>query len=318
MRSMYRAEYIYIEKELKELEGMFFDKAYFHGTMYRIKFNKKSLTFMPGIRANITTTIPPEIIQNKFVQKLRKELRGKKLLGICCKQKDRVIELDFGEKKLILEMFGKGNAVLVEGVVVDAIKMTKRVLKGTPYTYPNLIPLEFSELRKHFKNKVLGAMLSSVLGKPYNKYITKALGIDEKMDVSKLSRNTFNEIMEYFYEHATPYTFWNSEVKDFGLFPFLSNAKKEETLSKAVDLFYANIKEENPELIRLRKSIEKLKDTIKEYKSKAEEYKQIGDYIYEHYTELEEILEQAKKNPQELEKKGIKIDKKNKTVELEL
>ncbi len=307
MRVMYRAEYIYIEKELKQLEKTFFEKAYFHGYVFRLKFNKGSLSFMPVIRANITYIVPPEIKEHPLSSILRKELKGKKLISIDVVNKDRFIEMNFGEKRFYLEMFGKGNAVLTEnGVIKYALNYgefkDRKIKKGEEYRLPQLLPLNPENLINKFKRKTMGQALGTIFGKPYSDYLLAKDGIskDERVDKSMLER-----MIESFYENANAYLFTDG---DFGVLPFKEVKEKGKELSFYIDNFYKH-SFKSKKLEKLMKARKELEKKIKEFEEKSEEYRKIGDWIYEHYVEVEELIKKAREGK-------IKTNKKEKSFEI--
>ena len=306
MRVMYRAEYIYIERELKQLENAFFEKAYFHGYVFRLKFNKGSISFMPPIRANLTYIIPPQIKEHPLSSILRKELKGKKLVEIKVVNKDRFIELDFGEKKLYLEMFGKGNAVLTENKVIKyALNYgefkDRTIKKGEEYKLPNLLSLDYENLINKFKEKTIGQLLGTIFGKHYSDYLLFKHKIDKD---EKVNKNTLEEMIKFFYENATPYLFVDN---DFGVLPFKEVKESGKELSFYVDNFYKH-SFKSKKLEKLKKAKEELEMKIKEYERKAEEYKKIGDWIYEHYVEIEELIKKAKEGKVNVNKKDKSFD----------
>ncbi len=73
-----------------------------------------------------------------FVQKLRKEIGGKKLEGVTVAERERIIEMKIGEHVLLFELFPRGNVVLLkDGSVVMATGYTKRYPSpGSEYVYP--------------------------------------------------------------------------------------------------------------------------------------------------------------------------------------
>ena len=83
------------------------------------------------------------------------------------------------------------------------------------------------------------------------------------------------------------------------------------SLSDAADEYYNSIETPNENLERLLRRLDKQKERLDMMTQEEKNLRSVGDYIYEHYQEVENAIEEAKKG------KG-KLNKKDKTVEVEI
>jgi len=305
MRVLYRAEYLMLEKEFKQLINQYLNKAYYYGDRFRLKFNSHSFTFKPGVRANITYIIPPNPIPHAFVSVVKKYLHRKRVNEVYLKSKDRIIVFELGKDfKLILEMFGKGNIIVLENdIIIYALHYSNKIKLNQKYDFSNL--KDFSTIFEQSKEKTIGYYFGVVLGKPYSDYLLDQLKIDKNLLLKNFSYNTIETIFKYYFDNAKPY--YNES--DFLFLPF-DDAKIGKTFSYVVDLFY-DTHLENEELIRLNKSKEQLIKQIQEYEEEVKKYKSIGNYILNNYNLIEEMINKAKR-------KEIPVNEKDKSFEIEV
>ncbi len=329
MRSLERFEYRHMIKELKGAERKHFTKAYFlGGKRIRLKFENLNIIADLGMRINIAKNIEEKSEKNHFTDYIRKALENKTLKEVYLHNGDRVVVFDFGDEKLIFEMFAEGNAVFVKNGIIEIVFRNEswkdRILKkGERYRFPESSPPEFE---KNISEKYVVVSLISVLGKRYAKLVLERCGIEEKTPGNKLSAEQVERIkneIERLESEAKPYGFFeNGKLVDFGLAKFGENWKEYKTLSEVVDDYYLICGEEreDKEVEKLRRAIEKQKESIEEYEKKAEEAERIAKTIHEKYGLAEEIIKEAKNEKESgfLKKIGARLNKKEKTVECEI
>ena len=108
----------YIVQELQELVGAFLNKVYMKGSSIYLVFRKsKTYTLVIGPNhlhlTNYKTEFPKQ--PPMFAMLLRKHLVGSRLENIGQHNFDRVVVLEFSNKKsLVAEIFGKGNILLLD------------------------------------------------------------------------------------------------------------------------------------------------------------------------------------------------------------
>ena len=111
----------------------------------------------------------------------------------------------------------------------------------------------------------------------------------------------------------------DQKIVDYGIIKIQENAFETPTLSEAIDEYYWNNKEEeNPKLEKLKKRLMEQKEKLIEIEEQMEEYKKNGDAIYQNFQKINLVLESTKgKRMDELEKE-MKVNKKEKKIEIEI
>lgn len=333
MRSMTNLEYRRIVDELRSLIGKHFSKIWKFGTYYRIKIGDADIICEPGVRLHITSYLEAEGEIDGFCQKLRKELDNAKLVSVEQVNNDRVVVLKFYGSDLYLEMFGKGNMILVrDGKAVAAMKIetwADRVIKPrVEYSVPRSTVV--TDLSDALSEKyIIACMMKLPIGKQYAQEILHKLGIDEKTQGTSLGKSEIGKVeseIKQMLLSANPMVFYDNGVPvDFGLTSFSVYSGNEHVgfgnLSQAADEFYfKSRRDENPELEKLEKRLEKQKERLQELKREEKEAREAGDFIYKNFHEIDGVLKVAgEKDAEELLKKyKPKINRKEKQVEIEL
>ncbi len=306
MRSMLAPEYSYLVKELQPLVGKRFTKIAKVKSGYKMKIGDADLTCRPGIKLYVTRYIEEAEDADAFVEKTRKELKGKILGGIEQINNDRIVMFDFGELKLYFEMFAKGNLVLVKnGKTVCALRYEQwkdRAIKTNREYEPPKVPAEKLE-DVISGNYIIVSLLKLPLGRLYVEELLERTGIDEKTPGNQLTEEQVKKLKKTIDEmkrEFRPYIFYEDEKPvDFGLIKFskYKNAKEMKTLSEAEDEFYWNYvpEERDTELEKLERRLEKQEEYLEKLKLEEKEYRERGDLIYANYQKIEKLLEDAKK-----------------------
>jgi predicted ribosome quality control (RQC) complex YloA/Tae2 family protein len=320
MHEMCRLDALVLDKELKRLEGSFFNKAFWHGdNIFRIKTNKGNVTFELGkwVMADKPESEPRE---NPFSDLMRKELDNQYLEEIGFVNGDRLLRMKFRTATLYVEMFGRSKAVLVDSdgkTIGFFVKDNKERLEiGQDYKIPETVPLEAKAVVKTGEQKPVGAILARMIGKVYSKHILEKEGIAESSmdyDARKL-----DALAKKWLASARPYA--KPDFSDYAVLPVFENAQGQETLSMAIKQCIESAESANPELEKLKNSKRRIIETTEKYAEKAREFKEKGDFIYANYEETEKALAHAKNMETDafLSKRKATIDKKEKTVELDI
>ena len=114
--------------------------------------------------------------------------------------------------------------------------------------------------------------------------------------------------------------FYGNIVENIEKLPVsIENEKEVNSFNDALDEYYHCTKKvKNEKLEKLEKRIEEQKKQLEAIKEEIEETKKKADYIYEHFETINASLEEAKRTPlNELEKK-MKVNKKEKTIVIEI
>jgi len=336
MRSMLGLEYGYLVKELQELVGKRFSKIAKTKSGYKMKIGSADLACRPGIKLYITKYIEDAEDADAFVEKARKELKGKILKEIEQVNNDRIVVFNFDEMKLYFEMFAKGNLVLVkDGKTISALRYEqwkdREIKTNKAYKPPAAPPQEIDGVISG--NKIIVSLLTLPIGRLYVEELLARTEIDEKTPGVELSKDEIKKLKDTLgkmKKEFKPYLFYeDGKPVDFGLLNFKKyvdyEAKEIKTLSEAADEFYFNEPkiEKKPGMEKLERRLEKQEEYLETMKQNEKELKEKGDFIYAHYQEIEEILETAQNSSldeieRKLSKYNAKLNKKEKRIEIEI
>jgi predicted ribosome quality control (RQC) complex YloA/Tae2 family protein len=222
-----------------------------------------------------------------FCQTLRKHLNGQVIQGFRQHEFDRIVELETKDYLLILELFGKGNIVLInkpERKIINALEI--RSWKGRSlrprkeYSYPpsrvNPFKLDLSEFKKYFGKKEVVKVLAKDFGfgGKVAERMCEKLGIDKGL----------------------------KEVDTSKLYEFIENIEREfkemerinEELEKEFEHELSEVEEEkeSERLERIRKQQE---EALRKWEEKEKEYRKIGRLLYEKYEEVKRKLDSGKR-----------------------
>jgi predicted ribosome quality control (RQC) complex YloA/Tae2 family protein len=327
-------EYSFMAAELaSRLNGKHFDRIRKLGEgVYRMKIGTTEILCELGIRIHETRYLAEGAEPDKFVEKVAKELDNSRLISLEQVNNDRIISFVFEKGTLIFEMFGKGNAILVRyGVTVCASKYEKwagrEITVGKPYSQPPQASSSALEISDRY---IIVSLMKMPLGKEYAAEALARAGIDEKMPGNRLGENERSKLereLATIRSSAKPVVFYEAgKPADFALTPLAKYQKLEArpfaSLSEAADEYYANVELPDPEVEKLVRRLDKQRERVQELADEEHTNRKKGDYVYAHYKEIEHLLALAREGKSgELEKPGVKvgkIDKKEKTIELEL
>ncbi len=330
MRPMSNLDYTYIVQELQPLVGKRLDKFYELGEgLFRMKIGSESVIIELGKRLHITKLLEEAPEPTGFAMKVRKELGGRRLEALRQKEKDRIVVFDFGGKELVAEMFGNGNLIVLEKGKILAVYERKewkgRNLKpGEEYSFPPYEEKGIKELLADLGERPVAAELVPLnIGINYVKKVLAAAGVDEGRPGKELSASERKRIADVYVKRMDSLKpsviIRDGKPADYSLF---NDGEPFESLSAALDACFGVAEEENPELKRLEAMLAKQRERLAELEREAEEAKGKGDLVFEKYAEVEEALEAYKAGGLEAvemfaKKKGWKLDKKKKEVEME-
>ncbi|MBW2988895.1 NFACT family protein [Candidatus Woesearchaeota archaeon] len=346
----------YLVKELEFLEGSRVDNIYNPKKeeiiiqLYAPGKGKQILRVISGKIMYLASSKGPAEEPSGFCMFLRKHLGNCRLKEIRQLGPERIVEMDFektDKKKLVIELFGKGNIILCdeEGTVLSALVYHKwkdrEIMAKKKYTYPKMeysfIGLKAKELDELLKGssksivKCLAAELG--LGGKYSEEACLTAGIDKEKAASELEDGERSELLKSIKKivgrKASPViNYEGKEVKDvtpFELKAYEGTEKKEfKSYNDALDHYFMNhLKEEKPktkqekEIEKLKRRMEQQEKSIEEMLDKEAEERGKADIIYQNYELINNIIlemrEAAKKHGWgEVEKrlKGHKLIKK--------
>jgi predicted ribosome quality control (RQC) complex YloA/Tae2 family protein len=93
--------------------GSYFKKIYHYNGLWLFKFNHYSFIYEPGVAIWPGIFIEREKSLHSVCIKIRKEIGDQKVLSIDIIEDDRTIVLSFKSHKLVLELYAKGNMILL-------------------------------------------------------------------------------------------------------------------------------------------------------------------------------------------------------------
>jgi len=340
----------YLLKELKLLIGSRIDNIYnpekkeLMIQLYVTSKGKKILRIIAGKVMYLTEKKEEYGEPTHFCLFLRKHLKSARLREINQLESERIVEFVFenkeGKKKLIVELFARGNILLVDDKILVAAEYHKfrdrTIRANVKYEYPkmpyNFFKLKLGDLKELFnssKKESLVKCLATELGfgGQYSEEVCMLAEIDKKKKPALLEEKEIssvldgiNDIIHRKIKHLIVYD--GNEVKDivpFELGAYRNNNKKEvQSYNQALnDYFTTLVIKKSPrekQVDKIMRIIEKQKEKIVELKQSEKENREKAEIIYHHYQLINEILTEirkasAKYSWQEIQKKlkGHKI-----------
>ncbi len=336
-------EYYYLAKEMNEkLSGCRIKKV-FQISENAFKINvagangkHEMLIKLPEYATLTSREIAAPKTPSNFSMLLRKQLSN----GIiaCVKQHDfeRIIEIEVGAgemmRKLILELFSKGNIIICnDKEIITALyrkeEWKSRVIrKGIKYEYPPAKISPFDAKPEHLglnsKNTIMAGVLSQVsLGPKYLEEAFARVGINPAMKV-ELSDNEKQCLHQAILEVCSEGTFImylkDGAPTDYAVCN-LSKYKNYEhkifdSAAELIDAFYSpaetsasdETSEKKDEIIA-----HQFAERLNALKFEAQLSRAKGDCIYEHFSEIEELVEEIRA----LRKKGMNDTEINKLID---
>jgi len=274
-----------------------------------------------------------------FCMFLRKHLGNSRLKSVKQLESERIVEFVFEKdkkKKLIVELFGKGNILLCDenDVILSALvyhKWKDREIRAKgKYTYPkreyNIFDLKLNELKELLQksDKELVKCLASELGLggPYSEEACLLSKVDKGISPSSLDDKEINKLFKSITQlvdsKIKPLTVYlNDEVKDIVPFElkFYGDLEKKpfKTYNEAFDTYFLeDVKEEKPktkqekEIEKLERRMEQQKKTINELGDKEIKERGKADLVYKNYELVNEIIAELKKATKKYDWKEIK------------
>ena len=275
----------FIEESKNEMEGAFIKSfSQINENRFRIelyKQNKKFLLISFKPKLICLTKILEEAMQpNSEVMRIRKLLKGKKIIKISQEGLERIIKFDCGDLQIIIDFTPNSNIFIQ--TKQQKIKLFKKA------------EISLKEKEKP-KSKFFELFEKGVAPLYANEYIQRNLSIEVGDWLNQLIKRK-----EYL-------LFRNGKIKDYAITKIqkYSNFKAENfnSINSLLDNVYKQIiEEENEEFEREKKEkIEKLKkilaqqeENIKELEDEEKKYREIGDYIFQHLNEVNELIKKAR------------------------
>ena len=317
--------------EMASLEGAHMDKIFQWGAgnvLFRIntKDGKKDLFFKDKKWLFISPDRPDTpTVPTSFATFLRKYITNARIGKTRQIGFDRIAETELfksdGEYRLIFEMFGGGNVLLLQdGKIANCL--TQRTFRdrvtrpGEGYVMPKerFNPLEstpesFAEtFRSSDADTVRTLATVANLGGQYAEEVVKRAGVDKKAKASDVPDadiarmyGAMEAIAQSVKTSPSP-TVFKEDGKIVDLAPLdlriYDGCEKVPvpSISEAIGMLMAQNSEEeteeatDPEIERLKKRIAKQKETVDAYRMEAERLKAEADSVYTEYQKISELL----------------------------
>ena len=288
-----------------------------------------------------------------FCMALRKYLRNGVITEISQHEFERIVKMGIktklGDFKLIIELFGEGNIILVdpENKILHAMtykRMRDRnIIRGEKFEFPppsGLNPLriskeEFRKIKEMGEIEVVKALTRFLsIGGTYAEETLLRAGIPKNnlcknlklKEIEKIHENLNKIILQIKSAKLEPTIVFDEKGKPLDATPIplriYQNYKHKtfKTFNEALDEFF--IREEGKEkeektseeiekrLKQMERRLKSQEETIKKIREEAERKKKIGDLIYLHFHELQTIFQKI----EEIRKKGGKWTEKIKAL----
>ncbi len=318
----------HLVRELLSLEGRMLKKV------YMLDEGVFSLVFYPEIDGSRELLIdlggfifltdlkwPKPQSPPSFVMALRKYLEGRRFAEVSQIGVERVLRLSFGDMQLVIELFGGGNLVLVQGerilLPLRRVEFKDRSIKPGEIYRPPAGP--GVELDPRDRSAILSALEKGVreelplwkvlmgsfgVGPPYTDEISHLMNVDVRSPFSGKSLDELANLIHSFLNRETePVVYMEGgDVVNFSAFPLQHlqmERKSVPSMSKAIQFYYtasrSNDYTEDPRIRSLEIEIERQETLKEEYRKRAEEYRSIGDLIYLHLAEVNEAIKKARR-----------------------
>ena len=322
-----------IATELSALEGAHMDKIFQWGAgnvLFRINVQgegKKDLFFKDKKWLYSPARKPETPIQpTSFATYLRKYIDNARIGKVRQVGFDRVIEMELlkadSEYRLIFEIFGGGNVLLVKDGVIDTCLIQKtmrdrKVRPKEPYLWPQprFNPVESSEedfvraFRESEADCVRTLATSVNLGGQYAEEVCKRAGVDKTLPSAEIDEATLSmlyaeikDIVNHVIDvpETTAYL-KDGKIEDFAPIVMCSHddleSKSYGSMSAVIDDFVQQMADEeeeayvDPEVEKLNRRILKQQETVDEYRARCEELKRKAEALYTDYQKVSQLLE---------------------------
>ncbi len=256
-----------------------------------------------------------------FVMFLRKRFGGKRIARFEQLNFDRIVKFEVDDGyTLIFELFSDGNVIVVkDGIIERAYRERewrhRTLMRGEEYVPPPQPhnPLEEDVcrvIRESSRDLVRTLALEFNLGK-YAEEVCKRANVEKSK--RKLSKEECERVRRAIVEL---FVFQGGYIYEdfFSPFPLKDREPKKvfSTFNEALKEYNKKgIEKESPELAKLRRMIEEQKKLVEEFRKEEERARRIGDLIYAHFTDVQTLLDKAKKGE-------IDYDRKNKKLRISL
>ena len=256
------------------------------------------------------SSVPAKQNPGGFSAFLKKFLFNQRIISITQKGVDRIVIFEFPDYDLILELFAKGNLILIDKnkKIARALKKEKwkdrELAIGEEYKFPSsqgISPLDeketdFVEQMQTNSKTAFGAVVEILNVSPkIIEFIFEENKLDKKTNANELDKKVIKKLLKdiqkiYSSDATTAYVYKNT------LYSVELNKEKEqkfESLNAALNFLV----KDNPSTKEVVKEIKVEKKTdnysaqIEQAKVNEVKFKEVGNEIYSRYTEINQIID---------------------------
>jgi len=308
----------YLMKELRDLENSRLDKVFTDDERFVFSFyvfgqGKKYLHFLPPSTMYLSDKKTITSQESGFARILRKYLGGKKVSIIEQQDFERILKIDFGEYKLFFELFDKGNVVIAkkDNTIVSALvfkKFRERTIRGgINYEFPapkiNPLKTDFEDFSKFLESRK--DQIVKTLARDFSLGGSRA---EELCSIAKVDKKTIAP------SSSQKQALYNAFQK------MLKQQKTEMSTSKLIEKDVKKAKppepKTSPQIKKIETIIKKQKELLQKTTNGYEENNLKGSKIYEHFADIERLLQNIKETKEKQGWDAVKEKLENKKVSI--
>ncbi len=274
------------------------------------------LKIVPGSYLCIVDSKPEETIDFGFTVTLKNALKGKKM-AFSMHNSDRILEIKTDKNTLIIEMFSRGNVILVTAGKIERALFqrsfeSRTIKSGSEYIYPPGGKHSFSEMLNTFSDILYSSDKESTvkclaidfsLGGEYAEEVcfrsetekSKKLADLTEEDVSRLKK-AFAEILD----EKKPNIIDGRIFSVIELRHLSGDREYFGSINEAVSRLFEKRDE-------IKNSYNPIKAEIGRAKEKLEDYQKTIDYINDNYEKLQNAITLIRDSSKTLEERKIKL-----------
>ncbi len=347
---------IAIVSELQELVGGHIDKVYQEGDDFYLRVNiagggRREIYIRPGKWLCIREEKEKPETPPPFASALRRYLSNASITAITQRGFDRVVIFDLQTErsyKLIIELFGGGNLILVEDEKTVLCQRTqvlrnRQIKVGQAYEFPpsGINPLDIDRDDFHMKlkegkgNVVRTLATDFNVGGLYAEEICFVAGVDKKSKASSLPEDkldalftALNNLIVAVQDDRRPVIIMeNGKAVDavpIELQTYVNSEKEQHpTLSVAISKFLDSTPVPKPTVevspkveveARFKRRITQQEESIKALKQEEIRYEILAQLLYSHFQEFDDLLKTIREERNVEGGRLISIDHEKHTV----
>jgi len=275
------------------------------------------LKIVPGSYFCIVDEKPEDNIDFGFTQLVKNALKGKKF-SIGMHNSDRILEIKTENNKLIIEMFSKGNVILLKDEKIERALFQRKfesreISSGNEYSYPPGNKKSFNDMYGGFysilkmsdKESIVKSLaMDFSMGGYYAEEICFRAKVDKSKKPSELTMGELKMLREKFLEimnEKKPNIIDNKILSTIELKHIEGQKEYFSSINSAVTNFFVKTSEielKNPVKIELNKAQERLK-----------EYEGDIDFINSNYERIENAISTLKSSDKSINEREKELDK---------